>query len=99
MRQQERQEGQGSYQQNENAEWGFSDVATAWKVHVVHFQEEIVHQKPVTLTPKLNGQVVHAELQFLVLAAEEYQTEDIMNGSLYVIVIHFITLPTYILLH
>lgn len=74
MRQQECQEGQGSDQQNEDAEWGVSDVPTAWKVHVVHFQEEIVHQKPVTLTPRLNDQVVHTELQFVVLAAEEYET-------------------------
>lgn len=88
MRQHEYQQGHGSYQQHQNAQRGISELPAAWKVQVVHFQEEIVHQKAVTFTPGLNGQLVHTELQFVVLAAEEYQTGDIMSGSLYLISSH-----------
>lgn len=67
-RQEERDNNNGRYQRSESGRRGISELFASFEVRLVNRQEDVVFQRAVTPTESRVRPVVHARLQFVVVA-------------------------------
>jgi len=72
-RQEERDNNNGRYQRSESGRRGISELFASFEVRLVNRQEDVVFQRAVTPTESRVRPVVHARLQFVVVAGERSQ--------------------------